>query len=107
LLRLTFTWLYKQNAVVGRANKIVLCYMFFYEICLDWTLRAIFLFAMGKIAEKAVRRSVFLTTYMALFFECRINKYALLQTVFSAILPIGLCFCTYDQVEPLHSYFFG
>jgi len=33
----------------------------------------------GKIAENAVCRSVFL---MALYFECRINKNALLKTVF-------------------------
>jgi len=33
----------------------------------------------SKITEKAVRKSVFLTT--ALYFECRINKNALLQTV--------------------------
>jgi len=35
----------------------------------------------GKIAEKAVSRSVFLTTWH-MYFECRINKNSLLQTVF-------------------------
>jgi len=35
---------------------------------------------MGKFAEKAVGRSVF--NNMALYFECRIYKNALLQTVF-------------------------
>jgi len=43
---------------------------------------------MGKFVEKAVCRSVFLTI-MALYFECRINKNALLLTVFLAILPTG------------------
>jgi len=43
-----------------------------------------------KIAEKAVCRSVFLTTW--LHFECRINETALLQIVFLAILPIYLSF---------------
>jgi len=37
--------------------------------------------------EKAVCRSVFLT--MALYFECRINKNALIHTVFLAIYPLG------------------
>jgi len=41
----------------------------------------------GQIAEKAVSRSVFLTTMALLYFECRINKNALIRTVFLAILP--------------------
>jgi len=47
----------------------------------------------GKIPEKAVCRSVFLTN-MALYFGCQINKTALLQTVFFlVILPTGIsCF---------------
>jgi len=50
------------------------------------------LFSVGKIAEKAVCRSVF---YIALYFECRINKKALLQTVLLAILPTRLqCWVT-------------
>jgi len=39
----------------------------------------------GKIAEKAVCRSV-----LALYFECRINKNALLQTVFWWFCPLGI-----------------
>jgi len=38
-------------------------------------------FPVGKIAEKAVCRSVH---NMALYFQCRINKNALFQTVFLA-----------------------
>jgi len=49
----------------------------------------------GKITEKAVCRSVLLTTWhcmctfdnMALYLKCWINKNALLQTVFLVILP--------------------
>jgi len=41
----------------------------------------------GKIAEKAVCRSV---DNMALYFECLINKNALFQTVFLAVFPTGL-----------------
>jgi len=40
------------------------------------------LFLVGKIAEKAVCRSVFYN--MAQYFDCRINKNALLQTFFFA-----------------------
>jgi len=36
---------------------------------------------MGKIAEKAVCKSIFFDN-IALYFECRINKNTLLQTVF-------------------------
>jgi len=42
-----------------------------------------------QIAKKAVCRSVFLTDSMALYFKCRINKKAFLQTDFLAILPTG------------------
>jgi len=41
------------------------------------------LHSVGKIAEKAVCRSVFMTTWHCIW--CRINKNALLQTVFLAI----------------------
>jgi len=47
------------------------------EICKKLSLQGFF--PMGKIAEKAVCRSVF---NMALYFECSINQNALLQTVF-------------------------
>jgi len=43
-------------------------------------LKITYYFSLGKIAEKAVCRSVF--DNMALYFECRINKNALLQNVF-------------------------
>jgi len=46
------------------------------------------LYPVSKIAEKAVCRSAFLTM-MALYFECRINKSALLETAFLAILLTG------------------
>jgi len=48
-----------------------------------------FKYPVGKIAEKAICRSVFLTI-MALHFEFRINKNSLLQTVFLAIRVLGV-----------------
>jgi len=53
-----------------------------------------FYIPVGKIAEKAACRGVFLNN-MALYFEFQINKNALLQTVFLAILrfcSLGISF---------------
>jgi len=47
----------------------------------------------GNIAEKAVCRSVFLECIfdnMALYFDCRINQNALLQTVFWRFCLLGM-----------------
>jgi len=44
----------------------------------------------GKIVEKAVYRIVFFDN-MALYFECRNNKNALLQTFFWRFCPLGCC----------------
>jgi len=46
-------------------------------------------FPVGKIAEKAVCKSVFLTIWHCIL-SAELTKHALLQTAFSAILPTGL-----------------
>jgi len=46
------------------------------------------LYRMDKIAEKEICSECIFDS-MALCFECRINKNALLHTAFSAILPTG------------------
>jgi len=51
--------------------------------------RVILLFSVGKIAEKAVCKSVFFDN-VALYFECQINKNALPRLFFVPILPTGL-----------------
>jgi len=54
----------------------------------------------GKIAEKAVCRSVFCVKYnMALYYECRINKNSLL--VFLPIFPTG----TFEiEINEIHAF---
>jgi len=44
----------------------------------------------GQNSRKAVCRSVFLTWYGTVFWECRINKNALLQTAFLRFCPLGI-----------------
>jgi len=53
-------------------------------------------FPVGKIAEKAVCKSVYFGS-IALYFECRINKNTLLQTAFSPILHHWVCIFLYAQ----------
>jgi len=48
------------------------------------------IYLVGKIADKAVCRSECIFDNIALYYECRINKNALLQTVFLPIFPTGL-----------------
>ena len=57
-------------------------------------------YPVGKIAEKAMRRSVFLAIHIALYIECRFNKNSLLQCYFLVILPAG-----YETILSLIRFF--
>jgi len=54
-------------------------------------------FPVGKIAEEAVEC---ILDNMALYFDCRTNKNALLQTVFWRFCPLGLLkFCILESIK--------
>jgi len=75
-----------KNLALGTVKNCHIEIIFEYGRPLNWYYQPLIngYYSVGKIAEKAVCKSAFLT---ALYFERRINKNAFFQTAFLAIFP--------------------